>query len=90
MIDDVSAVVPHLAVVQAETPSPEVPPGECDLPAPTAEQASTADRIFAAPHSAVTLFGVLTCAIVLRDVAIDTFDTSGAEEEEDEKSEPEA
>ncbi|MHB1422836.1 MAG: hypothetical protein ACYC3I_06520 [Gemmataceae bacterium] len=83
MMDDVSAVFPHVAIVQATTPSPEVPVGESEMAAPTAEQASAADRIFTDTHPAATLLGVLTSAMLLRDVAIDTFDTSGEEEEEE-------
>ncbi len=90
MIDEVPSVVPPVvAVTQATTPSPELPPGESTLP-PTDVQARTADRVFTAPtqpHPLVTLLGVCTSALILRDVAVDTFDTS---EEEDNEAEPEA
>jgi hypothetical protein len=86
MIDDVPAVVPpRVAAVGAVTPSPEPPAaGESTLPAPTAEQAQAADRVFTVPsqhHPAATLLGVLASALLLRDVAVDTVDTSGDEEE---------
>ncbi len=83
MIDDVPAVIPPSAAV---TPSPELPPpGESHMPAPTAEQARAADRVFAdhaKHHPAATLFGVLTSAMLLRDLAVETFDTTGADDEE--------
>lgn len=97
MLDNVPAVVPpQVAAAQPSTPAPEAPPpaGETSLPLPTVEQAQVADHLFTAPHkphAAMTLFGVLTSAMVLRDVAVDTFAVS--DEEEDEKkraSEPEA
>ena len=82
---DVSAVVPPLvAATQAETPSPDLPPpGESTMPAPTAEQQTAADRVFTDPHPAATLLGILTSAMLLRDVAVDTFTVS----EEEDKSE---
>jgi hypothetical protein len=86
MIDDVPAIIPPSTAV---TPSPELPPpGESNIPAPTAEQAQAADHVFTAPaqpHPAATLFGVLTSAMVLRDLAVETFDTTGADEESEEK-----
>jgi len=86
MIDDVPAIVPPSAAV---TPSPELPPpGESSMPAPTAEQAQAADHVFTAPaqpHPVATMFGVLTSAILLRDLAVETFDTSGEDEEPEEK-----
>jgi hypothetical protein len=86
MIDDVPAVVPpSAAAAQAVTPSLESSPlGESNLPAPTSEQAQAADHVFTAPsrpHAAATLLGVLTSALLLRDVAVDTFSTSGEEDE---------
>lgn len=91
MTDEVPAVVPPtVADVYSAAPSPELPPpGESTLPAPTAEQAQTVDRIFTAPsqpHGAATFLGVLTSALLLRDVAVDTFDTS--EEEDEAKKKP--
>jgi hypothetical protein len=92
MIDEVPSVVPPVvAATQATTPSPELPPGE-STPPPTDAQARTADRVFTAPmqhHPLVTLLGVCTSALILRDVAVDTFDTS-EEDEEDDPTEPKA
>jgi hypothetical protein len=93
MTDDVPAIVPPICSIttaQVEVSSPELPPGESGAPTPTAEQQSVADNVFTDPHPAVTLIGVLTSAMMLRDVAIDTFDTSGEDEQEEEKpkSEP--
>jgi hypothetical protein len=87
MFDEVPPVIPPLvATTQAATPSPEVqPPGEASLPPPTAEQAQAADHVFtdhAKHHPLVTLLGVATSVGLLRDVAVDTFDTSDEEEEE--------
>lgn len=89
MLDNVPAVVPPTAAVaEAAAPAPEMPPaGESSLPAPTTEQAQTADHVFTAPtrpHAAATLLGVLTSAMLLRDVAVDTFTTSGEKDEEKE------
>lgn len=90
MIHEASSVVPpRVAVVEAVTPSPELPPGEASIPAPTSEQAQAADRVFTSapshPSPAATLMGVLTSAMLLRDIAVDTFDTSGEEEEPEKK-----
>lgn len=88
MMNEASAVVPSVAVTQFTTPSSDLPPPvDSDIPAPTAEQASMSDRVFTAPDPATTLLGVLTSAMLLRDVAVDTFDTSGEEEEIEEKRE---
>jgi hypothetical protein len=89
MINEASADVPsRVAAIEAVTPSPE-PPGESSMPAPTSEQAQTADRVFTEtpshPHPAATLMGVLTSAMLLRDIAVDTFDTSDEEEEPEKK-----
>jgi hypothetical protein len=86
MIDDVPAVVPpSIVAAEAVTPSPELPPaGESSLPAPTTEQAQAADHIFTAPtrpHAAATLLGVLTSAVLLRDLAVEHFDTTDEEDE---------
>jgi hypothetical protein len=86
MVDDVSPIVPHVVAVEASTPVPVLPPGEASLPAPTAEQAQVADRVFTAPtapHPIATMFGVATSLLLLRDVAVDTFDTSGDDEEDE-------
>ena len=95
MIDDVLAVVPPTAAVaEASVPAPEMPPaGESSLPAPTTEQAQTADHVFTAPtrpHAVATLLGVLTSAMLLRDVAVDTFTTSAEKDEEKEKKDKDA
>ena len=96
MSDDVPAIVPPICTIttaQAEVLSAELPPGDDGVPTPTAEQQSVADHVLTDPHPAVMLFGVLTSAMMLRDVAIDTFDTSGEDDEEEEKpkaTEPEA
>ncbi len=94
-MDNVPDVVPPLvAATQAETPSPDLPPpGESSMPAPTAEQQTVADRVFTDPHPAATLLGILTSAMLLRDVAVDPFTISGEDEDEEEKpklNEPEA
>jgi hypothetical protein len=88
MSDEVLAIVPPICTIttaQVEVPSPELPPGESILAAPTAEQQAVADHVFTDPHPAVTLIGVLSSAMMLRDVAIDTFDPSGDENEAEEK-----
>lgn len=95
MIDNVPAVVPpHVAAAEVVTPSPELPPADAaNLPAPTAEQTQAADRVFTAPtqpHAAVTLLGVVTSAVLLRDLAVEHFDTSGSEEEEEETEKKDA
>ncbi|HTU22944.1 MAG TPA: hypothetical protein VMG10_33205 [Gemmataceae bacterium] len=85
MIDDPSLIVPHVVAAEASTPAPEVSSGEATLPAPTAEQAQTADRVFGAstePNPICSMLGIATSFMLLRDVAVDTFDTSGEEEEE--------
>ncbi|HEY7308069.1 MAG TPA: hypothetical protein VH643_01795 [Gemmataceae bacterium] len=89
MLDNIPAVVPPtVAAAEAAAPAPEMPPpGESSLPAPTVEQAQTADHVFVAPtqpHAAATLLGVLTSAVLLRDLAVEHFDTSGEEDEEKE------
>jgi hypothetical protein len=95
-MDNVPDVVPPLvAATQAETPSPDLPPpGESSMPAPTAEQQTVADRVFTDPHPAATLLGILTSAMLLRDVAVDTFAVSEEEDEDKEEkpklNEPEA
>ena len=58
------------------------------MPAPTAEQARAADQVFTAPtprHPVATLLGVATSAMLLRDLAVDMFATTEAEEEAEEK-----
>ncbi|HEY7326189.1 MAG TPA: hypothetical protein VH592_01010 [Gemmataceae bacterium] len=95
MSDEVPAIVPPICSIttaQVEVSSSELPPGE-SVAAPTAEQQFVADHVFTDPHPAVTLIGVLSSAMMLRDVAVDTFDTSGDEDDEEEKpkaNEPEA
>src|SRR5487761_1135783 len=91
MIDDVPLIAPPLvATTTAPMPSAEAPPpGETTMPPPTAEQVQAADRIFSAaaqPHALVTLLGVATSIALLRDVAVDPFDTPGADDEANEKS----
>lgn len=85
MIDDAALVVPHVVAAEAPTPAPVTPPGETVLPAPTAEQAQAADHVFTAPtqpHPLASMLGIATSILLLRDVAVDTFDTSGDEDEE--------
>lgn len=88
-MEHVSAVVPSVATAQFTTPSADLPPpADANVPPPTAEQAAISDRVFTEqPHPAATLLGVLTSALLLRDVAVDTFDTSGEEDELEEKDE---
>ena len=86
MIDNVSPVAPRVVAAEASTPAPEMPPGEAALPAPTAEQAQTVDRVFGAPTAPdpiCSMFGIATSILLLRDIAVDTFDTSGDDEEEE-------
>jgi hypothetical protein len=86
MMDNLPVVVPSVATTHTTTPSADLPPPvDSNIPAPTAEQAAVSDRVFTEPHPATTLLGVLTSAMLLRDVAVDTFDTSGEEDEEEEK-----
>lgn len=87
MMDDVTLVIPSAVVTQTTTPSSDLPPpGDTDVPTPTAEQARISDRVFTTPDHATALLGILTSAMLLRDVAVDTFDTS--EEEDDESKLP--
>jgi hypothetical protein len=88
MTDDVPAVVPPVIAVQSVTPSLQTPSGEASFPTPTAEQQAVADRVFTDPHPAATLLGVLTSAMLLRDVVVDTFTTSDKDNETEEKSKP--
>lgn len=89
MIDDVTAIVPSVASNQTETPSADLPPtSDPSLHSPSAEQASLSDRVFTTHDDAATLLGILTSAMLLRDVAVDTFDTSGEEDESQEKPDP--
>ncbi len=85
-MEHVSAVVPSVAAAQVTTPATDLPPpADASVPSPTAEQAAISDRVFTEPHPAATLLGVLTSAMLLRDVAIDTFDTTGEEDDLEEK-----
>ncbi len=91
MIDDPRLLIPPLvATAEAAAPSPELPPAdETAQPLPTIEQAEAVDQVFttAEPHHPMaTLFGIATSIALLRDVAVDTFDTSGEEEERKEKA----
>ncbi|MGH7173427.1 MAG: hypothetical protein ACRELF_03060 [Gemmataceae bacterium] len=91
MIDDVSLIVPRVVAAETATPALEMPSGEATLPAPTAEQAQSADRVFAAPtapHPVSSMFGIAASILLLRDVAIDTFDTSGDDDDEEEAKKP--
>lgn len=84
MIEDVAAIVPTTAASVTAEPSL----GESTLPAPTSQQMETADRVFSdstPPHPLATLFAVATSVGLLRDVAVDTFDTTGEEDEEAEE-----
>lgn len=86
MSDDVPAIVPPICTIttaQVEMPSVELPPGEIAMSTPTPEQQSVVDHVFTDSHPAVMLLGVWTSAMILRDVAVDTFDTSGEHEEEE-------
>ena len=89
MIDDVPAIIPPAVAAEAVTPSPALPPpGESAMPAPTAEQTRAADRVFTEPtprHPVASLLGVATSAMLLRDLAVDMFATTEAEEEAEEK-----
>jgi hypothetical protein len=86
MIDDVpSPVVPVAVTAESSTPAPEAPPPGESVPAPTEAQAQTADNVFASRvqhNPIVTLLGVYTSALILRDVAVDTFDSSEEEDED--------
>ena len=91
MIHEAPPPAPHLvAATEAATPSPDPPPAaESTLPPPTIEQAQAADRVFTAPSPKrdplASLAGVWASALVLRDLAIENFDTSGADEEAEEE-----
>jgi hypothetical protein len=90
MIHEAPPPAPHLvAAAEASTPSPEPPPpAEATLPPPTVEQAQAADHVFTARPQRdplATLVGVWASAVMLRDLAIDNFDTSGADEEPEEE-----
>jgi hypothetical protein len=89
MIDDVPAIIPPAVAAEAVTTSPAHSlPEESAMPAPTAEQARAADQVFTAPtprHPVATLLGVATSAMLLRDLAVDMFATTEAEEEAEEK-----
>jgi hypothetical protein len=96
MIHDTAPVVPPLvAATNSVTPSPEPPPSpEATLPSPTAEQTQAVDGVFTTPpqrDAAATLFGVWTSAMLLRDVAVDTFTSAEkdpSEYDEGEEEEP--
>jgi hypothetical protein len=86
MIYEAPPPAPHLvAATEATTPSPDPPPAaESTLPPPTVEQTRAADHVFTAhpPRDPLaSLVGVWASALVLRDLAIENFDTSDAEEE---------
>jgi hypothetical protein len=89
MFEDPQPLVPPAVVVtEAAAPSPEVPcvDGTEQSP-PSAEQAQAADQVFTGPvqrNPVATLFGVVSSALLLRDIAVDTFDTS-AEDENDKR-----
>ncbi len=88
MIHEAPPPASHLVVAtEAATPSPDPPPAaESTLLPPTVEQTQAADRVFTAPHPQrdplASLAGVWASALVLRDLAIENFDTSGADEED--------
>jgi hypothetical protein len=87
MFDDVPPVVPPMVATAHEAaPAADLPPaGEASMPPPTAEQAQAADHVFTKHvqhHPLATLLGVAASAGMLRDVALDTFDTSDEEEED--------
>jgi hypothetical protein len=95
MIHEAPPPAPHLvAATEAATPSPDLPPAaEAKLPPPTVEQTQAADRVFTAPppqrDPLASLAGVWASALVLRDLAVENFDTSGADEEDERDDEQE-
>jgi hypothetical protein len=87
MIEDPRLLVPPvIAAQESPAPTPEISAVDgTEVPPPTAEQTQAADKVFANPVQAnpvATMFGVLTSAMLLRDVAVDTFDTSEDDEPE--------
>jgi hypothetical protein len=89
MMNEASLVVPSVATIQANTPSADLPPpSDANVPSPTAEQAQISDRVFTTPDHATALLGILTSAMLLRDIAVDTFDTSGEEDDPQEQPDP--
>lgn len=83
----------QILVIPAAVPSHEspAPPVEVDtvafeVPAtPTAEQVRTTDHVFARSDDADTIYNLLgmwTGAMILRDVAVDTFATADEEDEQ--------
>jgi hypothetical protein len=65
-------------------------PGEDRAPALTPEQVRTADEVFARDKESEQVLGMLgmwTGALLLRDIAVDTFDVSEEEKEEPKKKE---
>jgi hypothetical protein len=90
MIGNPHSIVPPLVATQTIVPaSAESPPtGETTMPPATAEQVRAADRVFSAaaqPHPLVTLLGVATSFVLLRDLTVDTFDTTGTDDEREEE-----
>jgi hypothetical protein len=94
MSNDAVPVIPPVAITsEPVTPVPEPAlVAETHMPAPTVEQVQDADRAFVAlpqPSPAITIAGLWTGMLILHDLAVETFDTSG-EEEEDEEVDPDA
>lgn len=86
MLEDPRPPLPPLvATREAPAPAPEVHVVDgTELPQPTAEQARSADEVFTGPvqrDPVTTLFGVITSALLLRDIAVDTFETKDDEDE---------
>ncbi|HWG45243.1 MAG TPA: hypothetical protein VN688_20935 [Gemmataceae bacterium] len=85
MIEHPQPIISPLVVAAATiTPAPDLSPGETVQPLPTVDQAEAVDQVFTSTpvrHPAATLLGVLTSVALLRDVAVDTFDTSGEDKQ---------
>jgi hypothetical protein len=92
MFNDVPEPAAPLAVTaETSSPAPELPPPGESVPPPTDAQVQTADHVFTTREKhnpIVTLLGVYTSAMILRDVAVDTFDSSDEEDLEDEDTAP--
>jgi hypothetical protein len=89
MMNESTVLVPLVTAAQATTPSKDLPPpSDASMPSPTAEQATLSDRVFTTPDHATALLGILSSAMLLRDIAADTFDTSNEEDEVPAKPDP--
>jgi hypothetical protein len=76
----------HIRLVPAQpTEMEQVPPPGHEQPAPTADQVRAVDQVFTSrrgPELLVGLLGLQFGAMMLRDLAVETFEEPDEEEEE--------